>query len=115
MAARIVRLCSAAAPAALLAASLSVLGPARAQERAAPLFVDGQAQIVPAFQDQADWIRHALWVETEFDSDNDGKRDRVFVDVTRQKQTATEGLKVPVIYESSPYFSGTGGPYPCQI
>ncbi len=108
MGGRLPRLCAAAALAAVFSASLSVLGPARAQERAVPIFAGGQAQIVPAFQDQTGWIRQALWVETEFDSDNDGKRDRVFIDVTRQKQTATEGLKVPVIYESSPYFAGTG-------
>ncbi len=58
-----------------------------------PVFVDGQAQIVPAFQDAAQWIRQTLWVETEFDSDGDGKRDRVFVDVTRPRQTDTEGLE----------------------
>jgi len=69
---------------------------------------DGQSQIVPEFSESADWIRERLWVETEFDSDRDGKRDRVHVDVTRPKQTDTEGLKVPVIYESSPYFAGTG-------
>ncbi|HSG01218.1 MAG TPA: Xaa-Pro dipeptidyl-peptidase, partial [Vicinamibacterales bacterium] len=55
------------------------------------------------------WIRHRLWVETEFDSDGDGRRDRVHVDVTRPRQTDTEGLKVPVIYESSPYYAGTSG------
>ena len=54
-------------------------------------------------------FEQSLWVETEFDSDGDGKRDRVFVDVTRPQQTDTEGLKVPVIYESSPYFAGTSG------
>lgn len=79
-----------------------------AQEKAKPVFVDGQAQIVPAFNTPNEWIRERLWVECEFDSDKDGKRDRVHVDVTRQKQTNTEGLKVPVIYESSPYFAGTG-------
>jgi X-Pro dipeptidyl-peptidase len=71
--------------------------------------VDGQAQVVPAFQESSQWIRETLWVETEFDSDRDGRQDRVFVDVTRQRQTETEGLKVPVIYESSPYFAGTSG------
>jgi X-Pro dipeptidyl-peptidase len=30
------------------------------------------------------------------------------VDVTRPVQTETEGLKLPVIYNTSPYFSGTG-------
>ena len=77
------------------------------RQKAGPVFVDGQAQIVPAFEDQTQWVRHRLWVETEFDSDGDKKRDRVHVDVTRQKQTDTEGLKVPVVYESSPYFAGT--------
>lgn len=72
-----------------------------------PVFVDGQAQIVPAFQNPEDWIRERLWVETEFDSDQNGKRDRVHVQVTRPKQTQTEGLKLPAIYESSPYFAGT--------
>ena len=72
-----------------------------------PVFIDGQAQIVPAFANSSDWIRENLWVETEYDADRNGKRDRVHVDVTRQKQTETENLKVPVIYESSPYFAGT--------
>ena len=75
---------------------------------AKPIFTDGQAQIVPAFTEPTEWIHEHLWVETDFDSDHDGKKDRMFVDVTRQKQTSTEGLKVPVIYESSPYFAGTG-------
>jgi hypothetical protein len=34
---------------------------------------------------------HRLWVETGFDSDGDGKNDRMHVDVTRPKQTDTEG------------------------
>lgn len=78
--------------------------------RAAPVFVNGQAQIVPAFQDSTQWIRQELWVETEFDSDGDGRKDRMHVDVTRPAQTGSEGLKVPVLYESSPYFAGTSGP-----
>ncbi|MFC1555213.1 Xaa-Pro dipeptidyl-peptidase, partial [candidate division KSB1 bacterium] len=53
------------------------------------------------------WIKHDLWVETEFDTDGDGKPDRMHVDVTRPSQTETDGLKLPVIYESSPYFAGT--------
>ena len=75
---------------------------------AKPLFVDGQAQVVEEFKDPEQWIQHDLWVETTFDTDGDGKLDRMHVDVTRQRQTETEALQVPVIYESSPYFSGTG-------
>jgi X-Pro dipeptidyl-peptidase len=83
--------------------------PPQSPQPARPIFVDGQAQIVPAFEDQTQWVRQTLWVETEFDSDGDGKHDRMFVDVTRPRQTETEGLKVPVLYESSPYFAGTSG------
>ncbi|MGM0670230.1 MAG: Xaa-Pro dipeptidyl-peptidase, partial [Gemmatimonadota bacterium] len=74
-----------------------------------PIFRDGQAQVVPAFENPEEWIREELWVETELDTDGDGKLDRVHVAVVRPAQTGTEGLKVPVIYESSPYFSGTAG------
>ncbi len=73
----------------------------------APVFVNGMAQVVPAWRDSTTWIRHDLWVETDFDSDRDGRKDRVHVDVTRPAQTDGGGLKVPVLYGSSPYFAGT--------
>ena len=79
-----------------------------AQPPARPIFADGEAQIVEAFKEPQDWIRHDLWVETECDSDSDGRLDRVHVSVTRPKQTETEGLRLPVVYETSPYFAGTG-------
>ena len=97
--------CTAAA-AALVLTTVTAQQPA---SPARPVFSDGQAQVVPAFEDSAQWIRERLWVETEFDSDKDGRKDRVFTDVVRQRQTETEGLKVPVIYESSPYYAGTSG------
>ena len=74
-----------------------------------PIIKDGEAQIIPEFEDKDKWIRHDLFVETEFDSDGDGKLDRVHVDVTRPPQTDTQKLKLPVVYESSPYFAGTAG------
>jgi X-Pro dipeptidyl-peptidase len=73
-----------------------------------PALKNGEAQIIPEFNDPDFWIREDLWVETGFDSDGDGKPDRMHVDVTRPRQTETEGLKLPVIYETSPYFAGTG-------
>lgn len=76
------------------------------QEKAVPIFKDGEAQIVEAFSDYTKWIRHDLWVETEFDTDGDGKLDRMHVSVTRPEQTKTEGLKLPIVYVSSPYFAG---------
>ncbi len=74
---------------------------------AVPVFVDGEAQVVPAFNDPETWIRHDLWVETEFDTDGDGRPDRMHVAVTRPPQTDTDSLKLPVVYNSSPYFAGT--------
>jgi len=83
---------------------------AAAQNGTVPVFKDGMAQIVPGFQDSTTWVRQELWVETGFDTDGDGKPDRMHVDVARPRQTDTEELKVPVVYESSPYFAGTSGP-----
>ena len=85
----------------------------RAQDDKAPakathLIADGQLQPNDAFKERKDWIREFLFVETEFDSDGDGRKDRMHVDVTRPLQTRTESLKVPVVYETSPYFAGTG-------
>jgi X-Pro dipeptidyl-peptidase len=77
--------------------------------KAVPVFEDGEAQVVDAFNNPDDWIRHDLWVETTFDTDGDNKPDRMHVSVTRPKQTDTEGLKLPVIYVTSPYFAGTAG------
>ena len=79
---------------------------AQKAEKAVPVFKNGEAQIVSAFEDAEKWIRHDLWVETEFDTDGDGKLDRMHVAVTRPFQTDSEGLKLPIIYISSPYFAG---------
>ena len=87
--------------------ALSLHGVNAQSPKAAPTFVNGMAQVVPAFQDSSTWIRQELWVETSFDSDRDGKPDRVHVDVTRPRQTDTEGLKVSILYGSSPYYAGT--------
>ena len=75
-----------------------------AKDLVTPIIKEGTTQPVPEFKDPKQWIRHQLWVETEFDSDGDGKLDRMHVGVTRPKQTEDKKIKLPVIYESSPYF-----------
>lgn len=80
-----------------------------ATTKAAPVFKDGMAQVVEGFNDPESWIRHDLWVETEFDTDGDGNLDRMHVAVTRPPQTETDGLKLPVVYATSPYYAGTAG------
>ncbi len=91
---------------AALALTLACAASLHAQAGARPIFANGMAQVVPAFADSSQWIRQNLWVETDFDSDRDGRNDRVHVGVTRPRQTETEGLKVPVVYGSSPYYAG---------
>jgi X-Pro dipeptidyl-peptidase len=76
-------------------------------DNAVPVFENGEAQIIPGFSDPGKWIQEDLWVVTEFDSDGNGEPDRMHVDVTRPYQTESNGLKLPVVYNSSPYFAGT--------
>ena len=102
-----VALCAVAAIPTFVLASSSARAQGPQPAKAAAAFANGMAQVVPAFQDSTQWIRQELWVETNFDSDHDGKPDRVHVDVTRPRQTETEGLRVPVLYGSSPYYAGT--------
>ncbi|MEH7524509.1 Xaa-Pro dipeptidyl-peptidase [Bacillus sp. JJ1503] len=64
--------------------------------------IDGMTQ--PVFSHQ-DAITERIFVETTVDSDRDGNFDRIRVDIMRPKETE-EGLKVPVIYEMTPYRSG---------
>jgi X-Pro dipeptidyl-peptidase len=77
--------------------------PATAQaDPPAPVFADGQAQ--PVF-DPADVVRESLWVTAPVDSDADGRHDQVYVEVVRPRATEA-GMKVPVVYQASPYYSG---------
>ncbi|MBV7270189.1 Xaa-Pro dipeptidyl-peptidase [Winogradskyella luteola] len=94
------------------ALAISFLGFAQeTTEQAKPIFKDGEAQIVDAFSNTKEWIHHDLWVETEFDTDGDGELDRMHVSVTRPEQTE-KGLKLPIIYVTSPYFAGVAGDAP---
>ncbi|ETY75016.1 Xaa-Pro dipeptidyl-peptidase [Lactiplantibacillus fabifermentans] len=67
-----------------------------------PLFFNGKAQAV---FDTDDLIRDVVYVEAPLDTDNDGHRDLLKVEILRPAETAT-GLKVPVLYTASPYNQG---------
>jgi X-Pro dipeptidyl-peptidase len=54
-----------------------------------------------------DAIRETVYVESTLDSDENGKADRIAVDIIRPKETE-EGLKVPVIMDASPYYESLG-------
>jgi X-Pro dipeptidyl-peptidase len=68
------------------------------------IFENGESQPIAAFRNSETWIKEELWVETTFDSDYDGKLDRMHVFVTRPGQTQTEKIQLPVVYQSSPYY-----------
>ncbi|MFY1692132.1 Xaa-Pro dipeptidyl-peptidase [Plantactinospora sp. WMMB782] len=75
---------------------------------------DGMTQ--PVFS-LADAVEERVWVETPLDTDHDGRRDRVVADISRPRETATAGLRVPVIFEHSPYRKDTWNdvPYPSVL
>ncbi|MER7247376.1 Xaa-Pro dipeptidyl-peptidase [Kribbella sp. NPDC000426] len=110
---RIRLLVSAAAATALVAAA--VASPAQASPEAiaapaVPTFVDGLAQAVFS-TNPADWYSGEVWVQAPFDSDHDGAPDRIHADFTAPSEVLTQGLKVPVIFEDSPYYAGTADDY----
>ncbi|SEC26482.1 X-Pro dipeptidyl-peptidase [Amycolatopsis tolypomycina] len=88
----------------LLAAVLALPLTAGIAEAAppAPVFTGGQAQ--PVF-DPADVVREDVWVTAPVDSDHDGADDLVHAQVVRPRATQ-QGLKVPVVYQASPYYAG---------
>ncbi|MGR8007171.1 Xaa-Pro dipeptidyl-peptidase [Streptomyces hypolithicus] len=53
-------------------------------------------------------IREAVWVDTRFDGDGDGRKDRVAVDIVRPREPAQRGRKIPVIMDASPYYACCG-------
>jgi predicted acyl esterase len=88
----------------------TMAAPAPEPAPAVPTFVNGLSQNVFS-ANTADWISGDVWVQSDMDTDGDGKLDRLHADYTLPKETLTDGLKVPVIYEDSPYYAGTAPNY----
>lgn len=89
-----------------------------------PLFVDGLAQPIFEYSDPTQGnlnedgeihdgvVRFCVYVETNYDTDGDGKLDLVKALVQLPRETL-DGLKVPTIYEARPYITGcTDGSVP---
>ena len=88
--------------AAVLALPLTALPALASADPTEPVFKDGEAQ--PVF-DASQAVRENAWVTAPVDSDRDGQDDKVHVEVVRPRATEA-GLKVPVVFQASPYFSG---------
>lgn len=65
---------------------------------------DGVTQPVFSYRDA---VRERVLVQSPVDSDGDGRRDLVNVDIIRPRETE-RGLKVPVIIDESPYYDNAG-------
>jgi hypothetical protein len=85
-----------------------------------PFFVNGMAQpIFPlggntagvnAWDTTGEGIaRFIVWVETDYDTDNDGRLDRIKVLVQLPRAAVTQGMQVGTIFHAQPYNEGTNG------
>lgn len=89
----------------LAAAALVATALVPATAHAAPPRIvvrDGLTQPVFSYPDA---IRETVYVESGLDRDGDGRRDRIAAQVIRPRETS-QGLKVPVLMEASPYYAG---------
>ena len=55
----------------------------------------------------ADAIRERVFIDSPYDSDKNGVKDIIAIDIKRPKAT-NEGLKAPVVMDPSPYYSTLG-------
>ena len=92
---------------ATFAAFVAMAAPAAAAKEPPPWLKveDGVTQPQFAF---ANAIEEVVYVESAVDSDNDGRRDRVRIRISRPGETESQGIKVPVVLEHSPYRGNTG-------
>ncbi|MFI5838828.1 CocE/NonD family hydrolase [Catenuloplanes sp. NPDC051500] len=96
--------------AALVLAAVAAASPAQATGRATIVVKDGATQ--PVF-DYAAALNEDVWVEAPLDTDRDGVRDRVHLNITRPGETETAGLRVASLIMPTPYGGSTPEvPYP---
>ncbi|HEX5540425.1 MAG TPA: CocE/NonD family hydrolase [Micromonospora sp.] len=88
---------------------LTVVGvPPGANAEAQPPGIVIQNGVTQPVFSHANAIQEVVYVEAPMDSDGDGRRDLIAVDVIRPAETEA-GLRVPTIMEASPYFGRSGG------
>ncbi|WP_157252867.1 CocE/NonD family hydrolase [Nonomuraea typhae] len=92
-----------------LATTLVVAGSPAASAADKPEIKVSGGMTQPVFS-YADAIREHVRVQSSVDSDGDGKKDLIRVDIIRPKESAS-GLKVPVIMQESPYYDDPGVGY----
>ncbi|WP_433509048.1 CocE/NonD family hydrolase [Nonomuraea sp. CA-143628] len=89
-----------------LATTLVIAGAPAVSATARPKIKVSGGLTQPVFS-YKDAIREHVRVQSSVDSDGDGKKDLVRVDIIRPKESGSE-LKVPVIMQESPYYDNPG-------
>jgi X-Pro dipeptidyl-peptidase len=85
------------------AAILSVsAAPAAAQERIPPPWLSVENGVTQPVFPFANSIEETVFVESEVDSDGDGRLDRVRIRISRPGETESQGIKVPVCSSTAP-------------
>jgi X-Pro dipeptidyl-peptidase len=94
--------------AAAIATLLLSAAPAAGQERTPPTWLNLQGGVTQPVFEFTNAIEETVFVESEVDSDGDGKRDRVRIRISRPGEADSQGYKVPVVFEHSPYRGDLG-------
>jgi X-Pro dipeptidyl-peptidase len=91
-----------------LAAVVLPAAPAAAGEPSPPPWLKVEGGVTQPQFDAANAVEEVVFVESEVDSDGDGARDRIRIRISRPGETESQGIKVPVVFEHSPYRGNLG-------
>jgi X-Pro dipeptidyl-peptidase len=94
---------------AAFAAFIPSAAPAAAGDPSPPPWLKVEDGVTQPQFDAANAIEEVVFVESEVDSDGDGARDRIRIRISRPGETESQGIKVPVVFEHSPYRGDLGG------
>ena len=76
--------------------------------RAQPIFPFTPGDDIEHYSyEKSDIVRYIVYVETDYDTDGDGKPDLVKTLVQVPKAAVKGDYKAPTIFEASPYVTGT--------
>jgi X-Pro dipeptidyl-peptidase len=92
-----------------LAAFALPAAPAGADDPSPPPWLKVENGVTQPQFDPANAVEEVVFVESEVDSDGDGARDRIRIRISRPGETESQGIKVPVVFEHSPYRGDLGG------
>jgi X-Pro dipeptidyl-peptidase len=84
------------------------VAPAAAQDPSPPPWLKVEGGVTQPIFPFANAIEEVVFVESEVDSDGDGTRDRIRIRISRPGETESQDIKVPVVFEHSPYRGNLG-------